>query len=512
MAEIVKQFTKFVFPFEFERDGVVPTQAQTENKKGERIPVFELFSQPCESLREGLEGMLSKEGGTAKIADCYQLNINCRKLFDLPARKTDRLDFVGRQAGVAPMPVAISEVKLYFFESGVGFAELECEYQSKDLDEYLNLNYFICEAKSDKNRFVCHEKVWNAETGVAEICDKEFTVASLLDKLFATICVQEGAIKPLYQKSKPLVYSYLLLDGKPEGVSELLQHLTKNYKDSYKFDDSCTKIKTVHPFENSYWTSSLNGATNLSYLTGDATTDSFFTNDFYAKSKGTYYFLFLNVLHQRYAVMRIMGEMGALDRLSHDYVVMERELRMARRLEEKAINLKFRAFFKCPSTVEHINQYYDMLYDSLQVGVFYDSFTSDIKNLQNICNKYVERIQTREDRIKKRKAAKIEIFVAIFGVLVAEVSLFNNSWALIEKVLGRTVEFWSAPIIIMLGALLSPLISIVLDVKKKMMEIKRLSKLIEVEQDDDMVEDDRARRKRERADERRRRQERRHKK
>lgn len=507
MAEIVKQFTKFIFPFKFDQGGICVEQAQMKNKKGESVPLFEPFSQHCESLREGLEGLLSTQSGSAKIADCYRLCMSGRKWFDLPPRKTDMLDFVCRQSGLEPLSVAISEIKLYLFESNVGFVELECEYESRLVEDYFNLNYFICEAKSEKNLFVSHEKVWNEQSKTAEICDKEFSVSALLKKLFTAICKDEKTVTPLYQSSKPLVYSYLLLDKQPENVGEFLQHLAKNYKSSYKFDDSCTKTKTVHPFENSYWTASLNGATNLSFLTQDELTNSFFENDFYIKTKDTYFFLFLNVLHQKYSIMRIMADMGQLDRLSNNFLVMEQELRLARKLEDQAINLKFRAFFKCPSNVEHINQYYDMLYDTLQVGVFYDSFTADIKNLQNICNKYVERIRTREERIKKRKNAKTEIFVSIFGVIVAEISLFNNSWELIEKMLGRTVDFWSAPILIMLGALLTPLITIVLDVKKQIAEIKKLTKLIEVEQDDDLVEDDRARHKNERLAERLRRKE-----
>lgn len=494
MPKIIKQFTKFVFPFKFDAEKMAPESAVIENKKGAKLNVFEKFSQKTESLREGLDLMLDENGGSAKIADCYKLNINCRKYFSLPPKKEEPLEFTSRQSGASSMQVAITELKLYLFESQVGFAEIECEYKSDSIEDYLDLNYFICEPKSDKNRFVCFEKIWNEETKTKDVVEREFTVEELLDKLLSYAATGEGAVEFSYYKAKPMVYSYILADEKPENTNELLQHLTKNYKDSYHFDDSCSKIKSLHPFENSYWVSSLNGATNISFLTGNEITDGFFKDNFYTKAKHTYYFLFLNVLHQRHAVTDIMGRMGHLDRLANDFYVMDRQLRMARKYEAEAISLKFRAFFKCPSTIEHINDYYDMLQNAFQVGAFYDNFKSDITNLQGICSKYVERINEREKKIKARKAAKTEIFVSIFAALVAEVTLFNNSWALVEKVLGHSISFMTPGVLILCGTIVSPLITVFVNTKKQVSEIKRLTKLINEEQAENLVEDDKARR------------------
>lgn len=495
MAKIVKQFTKFIFPFQFDKEQIIPRTAQTQNKKGVFFNVFEQFTQPTESLREGLELLLSERGGKSKIGECYKLSINCRKEFSLPPRKEELLSFVYRQSGGDVAKVAITEVKFYFFESQIGFAEVECAYESDDIDEYIALNYFISEVKSDKNEFIYHEKVWNEETRQSTIEDRKFLMIDLLKQLARKASKKENAIEFINENAKPMVYSYLLVDEKPADMPVLLQYLAKNYKQSYKFEASCVKTQQLHPFENSYWTGSLNGAMNLSYLTGDAITDHFFLDDFYVKAKNTYYFLFLNILHQRYAINKVMGEMGKLDSLSNDYYVMENQLKEARRCEAEAINLKFRAFFKCPSFVEHVNEYYDMLYRAFEVGAMYDNFSTDIASLQNICSAYVQRIKAREEKFKKRKDAKVEIFVSIFGAIVAEVTLFNNSWAVVEKVLGRSISFWSPGILILLATLISPLITIFINVAKKRAEIKELTQQINGEMEDKLVEDDKKRKK-----------------
>ena len=138
MSNILKQYTKFIFPFQYEKDEVDPLSAQLENKKGNKQNIFEPFSVPAESLRDGLELMLNADNQKSKIADCYQLNINCRKHFLLPAKKTETLTFHARQEDAAPLDVAISEVRIYLFESQVGFVEVECEYKTSIIDDYIS--------------------------------------------------------------------------------------------------------------------------------------------------------------------------------------------------------------------------------------------------------------------------------------------------------------------------------------------------------------------------------------
>ena len=492
MAKIVKQYTKFIFPFTYEKEHVAPGKAILMSKKGAQISIFEPFSQSTEALRDGLDALLSQEGGASKIADCYRLNINCRRDFNLPPRKNEQLSFISRQSDEV-MKVAITDLKLYFFESSVGFAELECEYESDSLDEYIHLNYFIGEAKSDKNRFIYHEKVWNEEKKDNEVNDRFFTVESLLDSVFAKLSLQKDAVKLNYRKSKPMIYSYVLLDQRPENMGEVIHNIANNYKLSYKFDDSCAKVKTLTPFENSTWAASLNGVVNVSFLTGDEITDSFFTSDFLVKTRNTYFFLYLNIIHQRGAVIRLMGEMGQLDRLENDYYVMDDQLRIARRYEMEAINLKFRAFFRCPSTYDHINNYYDMLYSAYQIGDYYDHFSADMSNLQGICSKYVERIKERDKRFKQIRSARAEIFISVFGAVVGTVTLFNNSWSLVEKVMGHAISFLNPGILILCLTLISSLITIAVNVSKKIGEIKSLKKLIATEQKENLVEDDKYR-------------------
>ncbi len=492
MAKIIKQFTKVIFPFSFEPADIRIQDAVYENKKGKKFQKFLPFSLRGEYLRDGLDQLLSEEGGTAKIADCYKLNIDCRSALGLPSQKGGNLQFFTR-SNPQPYSVTLQEICLYLFESNVGFLEFEFRCNTERLEDYSQIAYFLCEAKARENYFSYTQTTGKAPDGTLLTAEHEYSMSDLIEEINRTVCGGEEKLRFSYKKEKPLIYAHLLTDKKPDDLVNLIYHLNKNYKDSYKFDPDCLGVKSIHPFENYYWTASLNGATNLSYQTADETTNLFFEDGFFEKALTSYYYLFLNVLHQRYAVSRIMADMGKLDCLVHNYQIMQDQFEEARICEERAVNLKFRAFFNNPSTVDHINAYYAMLGDAFATESLFGAFSSDITNLQNICNRYVTRIKARDEKLKQKKEAKIEILALFFGVIVAELSIFKTSWDIIEKVLGRTLTFWSTGIILLAITLATPLVTMVINVVKQAKKIRALQEELDDETYRDLVEDDAAR-------------------
>ncbi len=490
MSHIIKQFTKILFPFSYNPLDIKIKEAFYENSKGKKFPVFLPFSLTGEYLRDGLNLLLNENGQTAKIANCYALNINCRSYFCLPSQKAGTISFMTRMAPEAPYSISLQELRIYLFESGVGFLELEFCYQTASLQDYSNISYFLCETKSRQNYFSSSRKTGKDDNGNFITQTNTFTLSDFITRINQCICDGKEGLQFYYKSEKPLLYSYLLTDTKPDNHEDLLYHLNKNYKDSYKFDTTCLGINTIHPFENYYWTASLSGVTNLSYQTDDKTTNHFFEDNFYEKALTTYYYLFLNVIHQRYSISRIMAEMAQLNCFVYDYSIMNKQLTEAQKCEEKAINLKFRAFFQNPSSVDHINAYYQMLTKAFETEVLFDAFSKDIVNLQSICDRYMQRIQNRNEKIKQLKQSKTEIFVLIFGVLVAELTIFNGSWDLIEKMLGKTVSLCSPAIILLVISLLSPLVTVVKNIKKQISKIKALKKDLSSENAYDFITDD----------------------
>lgn len=496
-TQIVKQFTKFLFPFRYSRSKTNLSDIVITNDKGKELPLFLPFSQKSENLRKGLDELLSMDGGSAKICDCFELNYNCRTLFGLPQRATDGMSFRSRPAENSLYTVTVEAVKLYLFESEVGFAEIESCYLTDKLEDCIECNYFLGETKSDRNILTFDRKISKDQSE-----QHSLTFKQLLQQVLSYVGDIYDMRKdefPEFNEDKAVIYSYILANNKPDNLENVLFTLRRNYKGSYKVPcdkplEKDTRIK--QQFDNSYWTTSVNGAVNFSFLTDDKTTNNFFETNLYSKMHDTYFTLFLHTLHQRFALMKYIGDMGLLDTLENNYIVMKKELKVAEEYYAKAANLKFRAFFKLPSNVEHVNDYFNLLQRTFNIHELKTSFDSDLEALMSICQTYVKRIKQRDDKLISRRKKKVEIFVSLLGTLVAVVTLLNSYWDLLEKMLGNTVNFWSIQIIVFIGALLVPLSTVIVDVVYSVKDIKKMSNDLNNEVADNLVEPDSLRKRR----------------
>ncbi len=493
-ARIIKQFTKVIFPFRYNRKATnLGDLVLTDAGDRERRP-FVPFGPKSEMLRKGIDDLLSLNGGSAKIADCYELAYECRSLFGLPLREVDPLIFTTRCSDNPEYKVTIEGVRLYLFESNVGFVEVQFGYDSDKIEDYIECNYFISEIKSEKNMFAYERKISKDKSEKHCFTFKKL-ITGVLQHINGVLEMSEDSF-PEFRDDKGIIFSYILTDSAPENINKLLFTLRRNYKGSYKVPaqiDISEDKNVIQQFENSYWTASYNGAVNLSFCTGDEITDHFFRENFYSKMIDNYYTLFLHALHQRFAIMKYIGDMGQLDTLGKNYIVMKKELKAAENYYAEAESLKFRAFFKMPSSIEHVNEYYDVILKTFNVNELKESFENDLENLMHICENYVKRIKSRDKKIAERRKKKIEIFVSLLGTVVAVVTLLNSYWGLIEKLMGNSISFWSVQILVFLGALLVPLVTVVVDTVSSIKEIKNISKELKYEEDDNLVESDRIR-------------------
>ena len=186
----------------------------------------------------------------------------------------------------------------------------------------------------------------------------------------------------------------------------------------------------------------------------------------------------------------MLSKMGQLDSLGMNYSVMKKELLEAQKCRTEAYNLMFRAHFSVPSEQEHVNRFYENLGRTFRVNDLQNNFKTDIANLESICQSYVSRIKARDNKIKEKKNALVEIFVAIFGTLVGEITLINSSWGLIEKLQGKTVGITSPAVIALLATMLLPIVTIAIDVVKRVKDIIKINEDLNEEVENELVEKD----------------------
>ena len=152
---IQKQFVKVIFPFLYNQTEEMKLETiSVTSKKGKEKYLFNKIGFDNLELRKGLPDLFSSADNKSKIVNCYQMEPNSRMEFGLPNRSDEYMDFCCRgQAEETPYKIAITEVKIYLFESGVGFVEAECVGKSTEISDLITSNYFLSERKTDDNYF-----------------------------------------------------------------------------------------------------------------------------------------------------------------------------------------------------------------------------------------------------------------------------------------------------------------------------------------------------------------------
>jgi len=487
---IIKHFVKVLIPFQFNQsEKEILDNTTVITGKGKVHSLFNKIGFETIELRKGLSDLFSEKKNKSQIMISYQLDGNVRRIVGLPKKKNGKVFFCCRdKERVEPYTIEIDDLNVYMFESGVGYAEMEFNYCSCREEDIINGNYYLSEIGDKKNYFLVKHEIWNGETKAKEYEETKFTLLELLGSILNDVTSKTDFYTELSWEriyTKALVYSYLYLDEKPDNFEELLFNLSLNYKESYKVPDKFKSVnespEILQQFENSYWIASTNAVTNVSLKTDDEVTNNFFEIDFYSKMHNEYYVLFLAAIHQRYVLMKLMYEMGELDQLDLDYFVMKEQLKMARKYQAEAANLKYRDFFKFPSYVQHVNDYYDFLYRIFGVEELYADFTQDLNNIEEICKVYVDKINLYDSLKVKLRKATVKTMVSFIGACVGLITLLNEAWSILETTCGIPSGTFSVPVLLVTIALAIPSVMGVVETANNAREIWKERRKMETE-------------------------------
>ena len=210
-------------------------------------------------------------------------------------------------------------------------------------------------------------------------------------------------------------------------------------------------------------------------------TDDFFEKQFESKMKKEYFVLFLASIHQRYNYMKLMHEMGELDRLHDDYDIMKSQLMLARTYQAQAAKFKFRDTFKLPSYVQHVNAYYELLCRAFCIEELHADLAQDLDNIEEICKVYVEKINQYEQLKKKWSKAIVKAITATLGAAIGVVTLLNESWAILESMFGMKTGTFSVPVILITAILAVPSVVGIFESLGNAQEFSKLKNEAEIE-------------------------------
>ena len=463
MAKIVKQFSKEIIPFAYQlKDRQAFVNALTADG-AQTVWTAKTFN-----TNHLFEHIVEKQDATSDqcVVTALSLNDAARSALGLPgANSTIQLRVRGNQSD-KDIAIKLKGVSLYLFETGVAFLEYDWEYSDATASDLLNANYFLAELKSKQNTL-------RIKTGKDEY--REFTLESAVTPILETFDGVYGFDKRgqvSFYDLKPIVYSCVLLDKRDGDFDEILSHGAYNFKQSYQTDAA----KPCSLFTNSHWCGSDTALINVSYLVDDDKTNDFFQTQFINAARNNYFYLYLLVLNQKFTLLKRIAQVAKINAKydALDEATLRADSDKVAEIMGKSQLYETRCNFKCPSSMNHINVFYDYARATQKADVFEKELQSKVKSLSEIQATYTKQLNNYKDY----RHTKMMFWVFLITSLIGSVTMFNSSCKLISDLGGFSVwqrlEF--LPIPIALTALF--LVGIGIQVVIKLREMKKLRSLI----------------------------------
>ncbi|MGD6776353.1 hypothetical protein [Sutcliffiella horikoshii] len=243
---------------------------------------------------------------------------------------------------------------------------------------------------------------------------------------------KEGGKYPSYA----LIYTALTLDQQfiktEDGdvreafIKDCLFRMRRSFKGSYKPCARDLRLEgteeVFQAFENSYWGFSLEGLANLSYLTEDKDTNSFFDSNYYGNLERSYFYLYVIALHQRYALINLSKEATLLPLTITD--LMEDKENKIDRLREKIAYFNLRSAFRHVSHISHQDIIYEHIHRSLHIDDFMEKIESEVESIGSLADLQKD---ARYKKSEKLYLGLTTIFV-VMSTISAVWQLFDEFW------------------------------------------------------------------------------------
>ncbi|MDP4084460.1 MAG: hypothetical protein Q8934_07560 [Bacillota bacterium] len=342
----------------------------------------------------------------------YVLNRNFREKHQLPKNESHNLYLIIDQK--RKFSFKISKISLFLFETQVGFLTYEIMHTDPSLDSIIMTNYYLKHLNHLYKGSLFSQKEYHfASASIDALTENDRTLSSITFSLLGECNVTSYFASVTNEPENALVYNTILLDenfnlggNSEEQLGKYIFYLRRTFKESYKPAPSELELthntQILQLFENSFWGVSLEGLSNVVYLTKDPTTNQFFQDNYQTNLVHSYFYLYMIALHQRYALLSLNQHAQELP-VSESLNIEEfEEIQNAR----KKINyFILRCFFKHVSSVTHQQRLYELIENTLQIEALKEDLRIELEALSSVAElQQYYRIKENEKEEKRLKA------------------------------------------------------------------------------------------------------------
>ncbi|WP_442596639.1 hypothetical protein [Neobacillus sp. D3-1R] len=401
---IKQQLTYMIFPFVYGKDyQSINRMKHFHEKKVKKSKVFDHVSNLISN----------NDDAKGKIGKAFSLHTNRRGEFGLTDHINQILSFERKEESHF---ITLEDIDVYLFETQIGFISIKLTIKGNEnseaptIKEFINTSYQLKRFYYGKNTLGYENQKVDLKVLINQIT-KELNVQSFFEKVD----------KPHHA----LMFSSILLDKNeanqkalPTYLYEMRKSFTQNYLPS-KWDlDTENNPDIFQAFENSYWGVSLEGLSNIAFLTGDKETDQFFEKSFFDNLEQTYFYLYLLVLQQKYTLLKLSIEAGSLHEHISKLTVSEQS-ETVNNFKERVIRFIVRGNYRQASYITHHADLYKIIRQRLGIDELLEELHNELEALSSF-------IDIKEDREHRKKEASTNLMIQLITLVFLPISVLSG--------------------------------------------------------------------------------------
>ena len=299
---------------------------------------------------------------------------------------------------------SINEIYVYCFDTGVGIITFHIPYDN-DIEEEAIINtcsLLRCSAK--------HESAYN---GVPVFINGEETYLS---------CIADSELKALIGNTYTLfdnfnansmkrvdMFSAVLSDqSNNENTFDRTCYLLSNTLDTRDSELAFDEKTFYKPQKYTRWSFSKRGCSAVSNLTGMAKTDSFLTDRWFGSIQTNYFYTYLMILHQKYAIYNYLNT-----------VASDTDNSFIKFNQESLIDFNSKYVFTIVSDENFIQSVYLRIKDAVDIDEVYTDLLDELKRM-------FEYSQLKTEESNEIRNNKLNIISVIISILCSITIIFDT--------------------------------------------------------------------------------------
>jgi hypothetical protein len=343
----------------------------------------------------------------------------------------------------------LKKIKLHLFETQIGFLEIGVYISNNQdemrLDKWVNNNITFLSSIRDKSIYYQEEETENNVVGFYEFF--QYLVEKLdIQYIWAATCYQSVLLEyPQYNEKKAEFEEVL---GKElYRIRRVTKSISRSQLDELSIDSK--NPETLELFSGMYVGASELGVGRIGIceaISSENVESSFLSNAISAELlifDEAYFYLYLLVLHQRYALLYLCQLASNIPKTIEAYIneiSKDKSVITIEQIQEKLAYFKLRCDFGQVSNDLPLSKYYELIRRNLRIKEQLQELDEEMKMLSSLAllksqreSEEQKELERQENEKENKRQAKFQTFIAIITTIFVMISTTADGMTVLQN-------------------------------------------------------------------------------